>query len=403
AEKVSELSRVHLPEPVRDLVLSPLQHDTPAELAQRELRDWAKGEGEPVPGHTMPGLSVVERDYPNLHRRFVSLGPGVRKAGLSAHGITWPVADLYDELLRDRPTVEWGGQRYPSLEQAAYAADAILHLAPETNGESAWRAFKAEEEKVGLPLADLAERTRGVRLTFADLARQPRRLLDSPCWTGLTGGGRTYSAYCLNVERLVPWRTLTGRQHFYLDHPGFLAFDEALPTYKAKPELAVLRDLDATADGRRSATLNYLTPHGKWGIHSTYGDNARMLTLSRGIHPLWLNDEDAAGIGVADNDWVEALNDNGAVVTRAVVSARIPRGLCLLYHSPERTVGVPRSPSRGNRRGGGHNSLTRVRLKPTLMLGGYGQFTYAVNYWGPTGNNRDTFVRVTKLEGAPRW
>jgi len=403
AEKVSELSRVHLPEPVRDLVLTPLQHDTPAELAQRELRDWTKGECEPIPGKTMPGLSVVERDYPNLHRRFVSLGPAIRTAGLSAHGITWPVADLYDELVRDRPTVEWGGHRYPSLEKAAQAADAILHLAPETNGESAWRAFKAEEEKVGLPLADLAERTRGSRITFADLARQPRRLLDSPCWTGLTGGGRTYSAYCLNVERLVPWRTLTGRQHFYLDHPGFLAFDEALPTYKAKPELAVLRDLDATADGRRSITLNYLTPHGKWGIHSTYGDSLRMLTLSRGIHPLWLNDEDAAGIGVADNDWVEALNDNGAVVTRAVVSARIPRGLCLLYHSPERTVGVPRSPSRGNHRGGGHNSLTRVRLKPTLMLGGYGQFTYAPNYWGPTGNNRDTFVRVTKLEGAPRW
>ena len=55
---------------------------------------------------------------------------------------------------------------------------------------------------------------------------QPRRLLDSPCWTGITGGGRTYSAYCLNVERLVPWRTLTGRQHFYLDHPGFIAFGE---------------------------------------------------------------------------------------------------------------------------------------------------------------------------------
>ncbi|HEX5633401.1 MAG TPA: molybdopterin dinucleotide binding domain-containing protein, partial [Gemmatimonadales bacterium] len=317
------------------------------------------------------------------------------------HGITWPVEDLYDELLRDRATVEWGGARYPSIASARDAADAILHLAPETNGESAWRAFRAEEEKVGLPLADLAEKTRGARVSFADLARQPRRLLDSPCWTGLTGGGRTYSAYCLNVERLVPWRTLTGRQHFYLDHPGFLAFGEALPTYKPKP--AAVKDLAATPDGRRSMTLGYLTPHGKWGIHSTFGDNLRMLTLSRGIHPLWLNDRDAAEIGVADNDWVEAVNDNGAVVTRAVVSARIPRGLCFLYHSPERTVGVPRSPSRGGQRGGGHNSLTRVRLKPTLMLGGYGQFTFTLNYWGPTGNNRDGSVRVSRLEGEPRW
>jgi nitrate reductase alpha subunit len=403
ARKVGELSKVHLPEPVRDLVASPLAHDTPAEMAQREVRDWSRGECEAIPGKTMPGLSVVTRDHAHLHERFTSLGPLVRKLGLSAHGITWPVEDLYDELLRDRVTVEWGGARYPSIATARDAADAILHLAPETNGESAWRAFRAEEEKVGLPLADLAEKTRGARVSFADLARQPRRLLDSPCWTGLTGGGRTYSAYCLNVERLVPWRTLTGRQHFYLDHPGFIAFGEALPTYKPRPEASVVHDLSATPDGRRAMTLGYLTPHGKWGIHSTFGDNLRMLTLSRGIHPLWLNDRDAAEIGVADNDWVEAVNDNGAVVTRAVVSARIPRGLCFLYHSPERTVGVPRSPSRGGQRGGGHNSLTRVRLKPTLMLGGYGQFTYAPNYWGPTGNNRDGFVRVSRLEGAPRW
>src|SRR5574341_1750917 len=100
----------------------------------------------------MPGLSVVERDYVNLARRFVSYGPVVRKAGLSAHGITWPVEDLYDELVRTRPAEEWGGQRYPSLARASDAADVILHLAPETCGESAFRAFQAEEKKVGLPL-----------------------------------------------------------------------------------------------------------------------------------------------------------------------------------------------------------------------------------------------------------
>ena len=73
--------------------------------------------------------------------------------------------------------------------------------------------------------------------------------------------------------------------------------------------------------------LNCLTPHGKWHIHSTYSDDLRMLTLSRGIEPFWLNDKDAVEIGVQDNDWVEAYNDNGVIVTRAVVSARIPTGL----------------------------------------------------------------------------
>ncbi len=149
--------------------------------------------------------------------------------------------------------------------------------------------------------------------------------------------------------------------------------------------------------------LKYLTPHGKWHIHSTYGDTEIMLTLSRGIEPFWINEEDARAIEVKDNDWLEIFNDHGVVVTRAVISARIPRGTCLLYHSPERTISVPKSPLRGLRRGGGHNSLTRVRLKPVLMAGGYAQFTYAFNYWGPTGVNRDTHILVRKLVGKPEW
>ena len=83
-----------------------------------------------------------------------------------------------------------------------------------------------------------------------------------------------------------------------------------------------------------------------------------------------------------------------------MVSARIPRGACILYHSPERTISVPKSPLRGGRRAGGHNSLTRIRLKPVLMMGGYGQFTFHFNYWGPTGANRDTSVRIRKLARA---
>ncbi len=45
-------------------------------------------------------------------------------------------------------------------------------------------------------------------------------------------GGRPYAAFAQNVERLVPWRTLTGRQHLYLDHDAYRAFAESLPTFK---------------------------------------------------------------------------------------------------------------------------------------------------------------------------
>ncbi len=396
-KKTAELAVRHLPEPVEDLVMSPLAHDTPAEIAQSDVRDWGKGECEAVPGKTMPSFKIVTRDYRKLHQRFVALGPGVRE-GIGAHGIKLDVREEYDELLATRKTVEVDGERRPSIREAHEAADAILHLAPETNGEIAYKGYRFLEQKTGVPLVDLAEGARASRVTYKDLQAQPRRLLNSPCWSGLVTDGRSYSAFTTQVERLIPWRTLTGRQHLYLDHPGYIDFGEQLPTYKPVPLPPQYGDLrESVEDG---ILLNYLTPHGKWHIHSTYSDNHRMLTLSRGIEPVWMNDVDAGKIGVEDNDWVEVHNDHGVVCTRAVVTARLPRGVCIIYHSPERTIGVPKSPLRGGRRAGGHNSLTRVRLKPVLMVGGYGQFTFHFNYWGPTGVNRDTSVRIRKLARA---
>jgi nitrate reductase alpha subunit len=400
AKKVSELAERHLPTPMKDLVMAPLAHDTPDELAQPHIRDWTRGECEPVPGKTMSHLILVERDYVNLYNRFISLGPLARKNGMGAHGVKYPIEDLYDEVLDSQSHVieEWNGGRYPSLLRAEDAANMILLFAPETNGELAYRAYKIMEKKVGLPLADLAEKARHARVTYRDLQSQPRRLLNSPCWSGLINDGRAYAPFTYNYDRLVPWRTLTGRQQYYLDHEGYIAFGENLPTYKPSPRPIDYGDLKHSVIEGKAKTLNYLTPHGKWHIHSTYSDNHRMMTLSRGCEPVWINDEDALEISVNDNDWVEVYNDNGVVCTRAVVSARIPRGVCIQYHSPERTLSVPKSPLRGNRRAGGHNSLTRIRLKPLLMMGGYGQFTYHFNYWGPTGVNRDTFVIVRKLE-----
>ena len=409
ARKVSELAPSVFPEPVRDLVATPLTHDTPDELAQPEIRDWAAGECDPVPGRTMPHLRVVERDYVNLYNRFVSFGPRVREDGISGNGVNVPIAAQYDRLL-DNPVggspdprhmrcVEWAGKRYPSVEDALDAANLLLALAPETNGEVAWQAFRHEEQRVGLPLADLAEKVRGVTMDFADLTRQPRRLLISPCWTGMVNDGRAYAAWCMNVERLVPWRTLTGRQSLYLDHPWYLDFGEHLPTYKPKLEPKRTGDIVQSRVDDRCLVLNYITPHGKWNIHSTYKDNHRMLLLSRGMDPVWINDQDAARVGIEDNDWVEVYNDNGVVVSRANVSRRVQPGTCLYYHAVERTIYIPKSQERGGRRAGGHNSLTRIRLNPVYLAGGYAQFTYAFNYWGPTGvMTRDTYCVVRKME-----
>jgi len=92
------------------------------------------------------------------------------------------------------------------------------------------------------------------------------------------------------------------------------------------------------------------------------------------------------------------FNRNGVVVARAVVSHRVPPGIGLMYHSQDRHVNVPRSELSGTR-GGTDNSVTRVSLKPTHLIGGYAQLSYGFNYYGPCGTQRDEMVAVRKLHG----
>ena len=47
AEKFSELAAIHLGE-MKDLVATPLMHDSPGEIAQPEVMDWKKGDIDPI-------------------------------------------------------------------------------------------------------------------------------------------------------------------------------------------------------------------------------------------------------------------------------------------------------------------------------------------------------------------
>lgn len=400
AKATSEMAKKYFTEVQKDIVMSPLQHDSADEITQPTIKDWFKGECEPIPGKTMPKFTVVERDYTQLYEKFITLGEGIREKGLGAHGNHYFCKEEYDDMCVSNHfhQREYQGKKLPSIQEDEWAANAVLNLSTLTNGKLNVQAYKNMEKKTGLVLADLGEGSKDVKLRYADLAAQPRRYNTSPLWSGLMNDGRAYSAYTYNVERLVPWRTLTGRQHFYLDHELYISHGEHLPTYKPAPRPEVYGDLRETWKKGKALALNYLTPHGKWHIHSTYMDNLRMLTLSRGIEPCWLSEKDAEILGIKDNDWVEVHNDHGVYVTRAVVSSRIAPGSCIVYHIPERTIGIPKSQLRGGKRGGGHNSVTRTHLKPNYLSGGYGQFSYHFNYWGPIAPQRDTHVVVKKME-----
>lgn len=400
SKETSKLAEIHFPEKVKDIVASPLVHDTSDEITQLNIKDWYKGECEALPGITMHKINIVEREYSKIYDKFICLGEQVKTKGIGAHGNHYLCEEQYDEMITSShfPVQRNNGTVYPSLKEDYEAANVVLHLSTLTNGVLNVKAYKNMEKKTGLVLADLGEGSKDVRMTYAELQAQPRRYNTSPLWSGIMLNGRAYAPFTYNVEKLVPWRTLTGRQHFYLDHEMYIAFGEHLATYKPSPKPEVYGDLRETLKEGKAKVLNVLTPHGKWHIHSTYMETLRMLTLSRGCEPCWLNESDALELGIQDNDWVEVYNDHGVYCTRAVVSARIPKGVCIVYHVPERTVGIPKSQVRGNKRAGGHNSFTRIHLKPNLLAGGYGQFTYHFNYWGPTAVNRDTHVVVKKME-----
>jgi nitrate reductase alpha subunit len=226
---------------------------------------------------------------------------------------------------------------------------------------------------------------------------QPRKIISSPIWSGLESEKVCYNAGYTNVHELIPWRTLSGRQQLYQDHLWMRAFGEALCVYRPPVDLKAVKPIiDAKPNGEEQIVLNFITPHQKWGIHSTYTDNLLMLTLSRGGPIVWISEVDAKKAGIADNDWIEAYNLNGALVARAVVSQRVKEGMCLMYHAQEKIVNVPGSEITGQR-GGIHNSVTRTVVKPTHMIGGYAQQSYGFNYYGTIGTNRDEFVIVRKM------
>lgn len=384
----------------QDIVAVPTLHDTPAELAQAlDVKDWKKGECDLIPNKTAPNFVVVERNYPDTYKKFTSLGPLLNKLGNGGKGISWNT-DVEVEFLKklNHAVTEDGiSKGCARIETDIDAAEVILTLAPETNGNVAVKSWEALGKITGRDHTHLAEPKHEEKIRFRDIQAQPRKIISSPTWSGLEDEHVSYNAGYTNVHELIPWRTLTGRQQFYQDHKWMLAFGEGFVSYRPPVNMKTVAPmLNHKPNGNREIVCNWITPHQKWGIHSTYSDNLLMLTLSRGGPIVWMSETDAKKGGIEDNDWIEVFNINGAIACRAVVSQRVPEGMVMMYHAQEKIVNTPGSEITGTR-GGIHNSVTRAVIKPTHMIGGYAQLSYGFNYYGTVGANRDEFVVVRKM------
>ncbi|WP_353233832.1 nitrate reductase subunit alpha [Diaphorobacter ruginosibacter] len=399
AKSFSELCVGHLGVE-KEVVLTPIMHDTAAELAQPYgVKEWRRGECELIPGKTAPQIAVVERDYPNVYKRFTALGPLMEKIGNGGKGIGWNTVTEVDQLRELNGSVREEGatQGMPRIVSDIDATEVVMMLAPETNGHVACKAWDALSKQTGRDHVHLALHREDEKIRFRDIQAQPRKIISSPTWSGLESEKVSYNAGYTNVHELIPWRTLTGRQQFYQDHPWMRDFGEGFASYRPPVHLKTLHEVEGKKpNGNPEIALNFITPHQKWGIHSTYSDNLHMLTLNRGGPVVWLSEDDAKRAGIVDNDWVELFNANGAIAARVVVSQRVSQGMVMMYHAQEKIINTPGSEITGTR-GGIHNSVTRIVLKPTHMIGGYAQFSYGFNYYGTIGTNRDEFVLVRKM------
>jgi DMSO reductase family type II enzyme molybdopterin subunit len=153
-----------------------------------------------------------------------------------------------------------------------------------------------------------------------------------------------------------PWKTLTGRQQFYLDQETFLSEGEALPVHK-----------DPLSN--KHFDLRLTMGHARHGIHSWARDDSLLLSLQRGEPDVYVNPDDAVKRGIEDGDLIRVYNDFGDFVAMSHVSASMQPKQLFMYHGWDPTMF----------RGGKNFSSvisTNGLIKPVQMIGDYGHLRY---------------------------
>ena len=237
----------------RDVVAVPLQHDTPARPRSPagSCRTGGRASASRCPGGRCRTSSSSSATTPPSRTKMARARAAGRPARADDQGRHVPAGRGGRRTSARKNGVILGGAAdgRPPLDTDAKLAEAILALV---------RHHERPAGRAGLPPARGAHRhaagrprrraARRSTITFADTQARPVPVITSPEWSGSETGGRRYAPFTVNVERLKPWHTLTGRMHFFLDHDWMHELGETLPIYR--PPL----DMHGCSASRRSAT-----------------------------------------------------------------------------------------------------------------------------------------------------
>jgi nitrate reductase alpha subunit len=302
----------------KDLVLVPTLHDTPGEIAmpfERDRLEEGRVRTDPRQDHarawwwSSATIRTSTRNSPRSARCSIQ--------GNGGKGMNWDTKHEVEFLgeLNHAVTeagISQGDARNSRPRSTRRGHPACWRRKPTATSRS--RRGKSLGASPAVNTTPLAVGKEHEAIRFRDIQAQPRKIISSPIWSGLEDENVSYNAGYTNVHELIPWRTLTGRQQFYQDHEWMRAFGEGFMGYRPPVDTKTIKPMHGKKpNGNKEIVLNWITPHQKWGIHSTYSDNLLMQTLSRGGPIVWLSEDDAKSAGIEDNDWIELFNVNGAM------------------------------------------------------------------------------------------
>jgi len=183
-----------------------------------------------------------------------------------------------------------------------------------------------------------------------------------------------------SVRDKQPYKTLTGRQQFYIDHDWFLQEGEQLPVH-----------VDALRI--EGYPLRMTMGHARHGVHSLYRDDTLLMSLQRGEPDIYVNRDDAAARGVADGDMIRVFNSYGSFVAQAHLTSGVQPGSLFMYHGWDPMMFRDRKNFSAVIPTGG-------LIKPTSLVGDYGHLNFRTPDNVPNQTFSDFTCNFEKYEDA---
>jgi len=179
-----------------------------------------------------------------------------------------------------------------------------------------------------------------------------------------------------HVEDKVPYDTLVRRAQFYIDHEWFLEAGEELPSHKEPPPA-----------GGRHRRFQMTSGHNRWSVHSMNMTNDLILNTHRGEPFAFLNDRDAARLGIANGDKIRVTSDVGSMLIQAKLTPACRPGQVIVYNGFEPYM---------HEGWWSQSDVEPGHVKPLGLVGNYGHLKYRIFSWQPIPADRAVRVDVEK-------